>query len=104
MTAAHASGQDRLPQVAELYASGLSLQQVAARVGVSHTTVRRQLEDAGVAIRQRHLRVVPDAPRPAQGALDVPPGEAAIAYRADRGWHMVQAPPGWFLELMAEID
>ena len=39
-----------------------------------------------------------------QRALDVPPADAAIAYTADRGWHMVQAPPGWLLELLAELD
>ncbi|MFQ1002628.1 helix-turn-helix domain-containing protein [Modestobacter sp. SSW1-42] len=103
MTAALTGNADRLQLVRELYKDGLSLRQVAARVGVAHTTVRRLLEGAGVTIRQRHLRVVPDAPRAAQGALDVPPADAAIAYTADRGWHMVQAPPGWFLELLAEL-
>jgi hypothetical protein len=34
----------------------------------------------------------------------MPLADAAIAYSADRGWHPVQAPPGWFLELLAELD
>jgi transcriptional regulator with XRE-family HTH domain len=102
MTAALEDGGRRLERVLDLYSSGLSLRQVAGRVGVSHTTVRRLLEGAGVPIRQRHLLVVPNDPWPAQRALDVPPAEAAIAYSADRGWHIVQAPPTWFLELLAD--
>lgn len=100
MTAA-LTGTDRAGEARQLYEAGLSLRQVAARVGVAHTTVRRLLQDAGV---QPRLSVVPAVPRPPQRVLDVPPGRAAIAYSADRGWHMVQAPPWWFLDLLAEID
>jgi len=99
-----ASVDERRRRVLELHQEGLSLRQVAARVGVAHTTVRQDLAVMGSEPHQRHLSVVPDAPRPAQQALDVPPECAAIAYSAGRGWHMVQAPPGWFLELLAELD
>jgi hypothetical protein len=83
---------------------------VGQRLGLTDVTVLRDLRALGVSTRPpgrrsvRHLRVVPDASRTAQRVLDVPPGEVAIAYSADRGWHMVQAPPGWLLELLAELD
>ncbi|WP_167759165.1 hypothetical protein [Blastococcus sp. TF02A-35] len=54
-------------------------------------------------MRRPRLWVVPDAPRPAQ-PLQVAPERAALAFTADRGWHMVQAPPAWFLDLLAELD
>jgi hypothetical protein len=34
----------------------------------------------------------------------VPPEQAAIAYTADRGWHMTEVPPAWFLDLLAEME
>ena len=104
MTAALTARGDRQQRARELYASGLSLRQVGAQLGVSHTTVRFLLAGGGPAPRQRHLRVVPDAPRAARPVLQVPPGRAALAYSADRGWHMTEAPPGWFLELLAELE
>ena len=118
----------QLQEARQLYEDGLSLRQVAARVGITHNAVKKRLLKAGVTLRpahrpitntnaaavrarerrqasrRRYLRVVPDAPRPAQRALTVPPERTAIAFTADRGWHMVQAPPGWFLELLAELD
>lgn len=110
---------------------GLSLREVAERVGVTHNAVKKDLLAVGVRLRparrptskaavtpasrqvtaprRRHLRAVPDWPPRAVQApmpvpLDVPPERAAIAYPADRGWHMVQAPPGWFLDMLAELD
>lgn len=38
-------------EMAELYEAGWSLRRIAAQAGVSHPTVRRLLDDAGVAIR-----------------------------------------------------
>lgn len=104
MTAAPTGRDDRRQRARELYAELGSLRQMAARMGVSHTTVRFLLADAGTTPQRRHLRVVPEAPRAAQSALQVPPDRAAIAYSAVRGWHMTQAPPGWFLEMLAELD
>ncbi|TFV52658.1 helix-turn-helix domain-containing protein [Blastococcus sp. TF02A_35] len=78
-----------------------SLRQVAAHLGVSHSTVRWLLLEQKVAMLRPRLWVAPDAPpAPLQVALE----RAAIAFTADRGWHMVQAPPAWFLDLLTEID
>jgi hypothetical protein len=88
-----------------LYEDGLSLREVGARLGVSHVTVKRLLDGAGVPLRRGHLKAVPDLPsRPGSRPLHVSPEAVAIAFTADRGWHMVQAPPGWFLDLLAELD
>lgn len=113
----------------QLYEEGLSLLAVADRLGVSYSRVRRELLRAGVTLRparrpsrhaspaasgdasrsappRRHLHPVPDqapirsAPRP----LMVAPERAAIAFTADRGWHMTSAPAGWLLDVIAEVE
>jgi hypothetical protein len=91
----------RRERACSLYEQGLTLQLVAERLGVARSTVHQDLVRAGVGLR--HLRLVPD-PAPAQARRFVPPDGAAVAYTADRGWHMTQAPPGWFLDLLAEVD
>lgn len=94
-------------QARELYEAGLSLRQVAARLGVSHTKVQHDLLRAGVRLRQqhrRHLAVVPDRPPRRPPLLEVPPERAAVAFTADRGWHLVDAPPGWLLDVLAELE
>nr|WP_255411596.1 helix-turn-helix domain-containing protein [Blastococcus sp. TBT05-19] len=97
-----AGGQGRGREARRLYEEeGRSLRQVAARMGVSHSTVRRLLLEQGVSMRRPRLWAVPDAP---PAALQVAPERASIAFTADRGWHLVQAPPGWFLDLLAELD
>lgn len=98
----------RAETVVELYGQGLSLRQVAARLGVSHMTVKRDLADGKRLPRERHLRVVRDRPRRRRAvrpaAVFVPPAGAAIAFTADRGWHLTEAPPGWFMDLLAELS
>ncbi|RBY94092.1 hypothetical protein DQ244_01650 [Blastococcus sp. TBT05-19] len=81
---------ERSRQVAELTAEGWSRAEVAELLGVACSTVYADL----VRLRER------SAPIP----LDVSPERAAIAFTADRGWHVVQAPPAWFLDLLAEVD
>jgi hypothetical protein len=99
------NGADRTEQARQLYGEGLSLRQVAARMGIAHTTVRTLLLTGRTEPRRPHLRAVQDLPSRAESRkLQVPPERAAIAFTADRGWHMVQAPPGWFLDLLAEVD
>lgn len=94
----------------ELYGQGLSMRQVADRLGVDAMTVHRDLVRVGAEIRNRHLTVVRDRPRRRREPVSppplrfVPPEGAAVAFTADRGWHMVEAPPGWFLDLLAEAD
>jgi DNA-binding CsgD family transcriptional regulator len=103
------SVEERQVRAAELYQQGLSLRQVAARLGVSHTTVKRDLH--GVQLRPRALRVVRDplpgrlVPDPAGASPTrfVPPERAALAFTPERGWHMTQAPPSWFSDLLAEM-
>jgi len=104
MTAALTGRGDRQRRARELYAELGSLRQVGAELGVSHTTVRFLLAGGEPAPRQRHLRVVPDASRAAQPVLRVSPERAAIAYSTGRGWHITQTPPGWFLDLLADLD
>ena len=101
MTAAIADGEDKAVEARRLSAEGLSLRQVATRLGVSHTTVRFWLAGASQSLRPRHLQAVP--PR-SPATLHVPPDRAAMAYTADRGWHLVQAPQAWALDLLAELD
>jgi len=103
MTAPVTGEHDRGQRARQLYEDGLSLRQVAERLGVAHTTVRRELQTAGVPLRRRHLRVVPGLPPRPPATLTVAPERSAIAYSADRGWHMVQAPPRWFLELLSDL-
>ena len=106
MTAAPVSQQDRTAEARQLYENGLSLRQMGARLGVSQVTVGRLLRDAGVPMRKaaRHLRVVPDVRARCSPALQVPPDRAAMVYTADRGWHTVQSPPAWALDLLAELE
>jgi len=118
LTAALPDRQGRAERARELYESGMSLRQVGAVMGVAHTTVRFLLAAGEAPEHPRHLQAVPAsarAPRPTVQRQVVPTRaeprpmtveaeRAAIAYSADRGWHMVQAPPGWFLELLAELD
>ncbi|KGH48244.1 hypothetical protein IN07_03310 [Modestobacter caceresii] len=92
----------------ELYEGGLSLRQVGALLGISHTRVHARLQAEGVpmraaAPRRRHLQLV-TAPPPRPAPLVVPPERAAMAFTADRGWHLVQAPPAWMLEMLSELD
>ena len=107
MTAALPDRQGRAERARELYESGLSLRQVGAAMGVAHTTVRFLLAAGEVvpqprpAAQRRQAAVVS---RAAPHPLDVPPERAAIAYTPERGWHMVQAPPRWFLDLLIEVD
>jgi len=99
------SGQESLRRrVRELSDAGRSLRQIGAELGVSHTTVRFLLASGETVTQPRHLRVVRDASRAAQPVLRVSPERAAIAYSTGRGWHMTQAPPGWFLDLLADLD
>ncbi|MCW2675189.1 MAG: hypothetical protein JWR70_229 [Modestobacter sp.] len=39
-----------------------------------------------------------------QAPLLVPPERAVIACGGDQGSHMVQAPPVWAMETLAELD
>lgn len=83
--------------------------EVAERLGISSATVRQHLRAAGVPI-SRHLTVVRKAPvdreRPpgTPAPLVVPPERAAVAFTADRGWHLVDAPPRWLLDKPAELE
>jgi len=105
----------REERAVELYEQGLTTRQAAeqlAGVPVGRLSLPAagwgRHEQEGTRCRDqspwRHLQAVSDVPSWHMRPLDVPPGRAAIAYSADRGWHMVQAPPGWFLELLAEVD
>jgi len=54
---------DRQIQAATLYLQGLTLREVGARLGVSHTWVRRWLvDDLGFELRRRGPRSHPGAP------------------------------------------
>ena len=93
-------------QARQLYEDGLTLRQVAGLLGISTTQVWRLLQAAGVPMRGAHrgnLRLVTEAPAPAPAPRALPEG-AAVAFTADRGWHLVQAPPAWMLDLLAELD
>ena len=100
MTAALPDREDVARQARELYAAGRSLRQGGAALGIAHTTVRFLLAGGDQPPRRRHLRVVPDA----GPAFRPAPERVAMAYTADRGWHLVQAPPAWALDLLAELD
>jgi predicted ArsR family transcriptional regulator len=52
VTAALTGGAARLQLVRDLYEDSLTLRQVAARVGISHMTVRRLLKAGDVPVRQ----------------------------------------------------
>jgi hypothetical protein len=94
------SPEERRQRAAELYEQGLTLRQVGERLGVNKSTVHADLVRAGVPLR--HLRLVPD-PAPARATRFIPPDGSAVAFTAERGWHMTSAPPGWFLDLLADI-
>lgn len=105
MTSPAATGQPE--RAVELYAQGLSLRQVGEQLGIAHTTVRTLLLRAEVPLAlpgRRHLTVVPDHRSRRPAVMQVAPDRATVAYTADRGWHMTQAPPGWFLDMLAELE
>ena len=110
MTAALNIDQDRQLQAVEaveLYPEGLTVAEVAERRGRSRSVVRTDLRRASVQMRPgspRPLYLVRDRDRQPPAPLHVPPERAAMAYTADRGWHLVQAPPAWALDLLAELD
>lgn len=130
MTAGILPGQppsldERRQRTAELYVGGMSLRQIAARVGVTHSMVKKDLQRVGVKLRRpgNPTGATPARPHRAprsraaprqQGVRQaagrtpapvfLPPGGVAVAFTAERGWHMTQAPPGWFLDLLAEVD
>lgn len=94
----------RAERARELYEAGLPLRRVAERLGVTHTTVARDLRAGGVRTRRRHLTAVPDVRSGHPPPRTVDPVRPAIAFTAARGWHMVETPPGWFLDLLADLD
>jgi hypothetical protein len=104
----------------ELYESGLSLRQVGARLGMSHTAVKHRLLVTGVRLRlpssqappmcrlpehlevsvltaERHLLSLAQAvaldPAPVPSRQHVTPERAAVAITAACGWHMTERQP-----------
>lgn len=93
---------ERRQEAAELYRQGLTIYEIADRVGVTSPTVWRDLVEAGVIPHMRHR--YPAARKPRRRPPVITPERAALAFTADRGWHMVQAPPGWLLDALAEME
>lgn len=86
----------------ELYESGLTQGQVALQLNICVDTVRRDLRSLGVqsptmARTYRHVTPL----RPVQLANPTAP---AVAFSAARGWHVVDAPPAWALDMLANLD
>lgn len=102
-----------LPDVASaLRWSGRDMAAAAAELGVDEGTLQVRIDmlsgpdraELDRRIRPRHLAAVPATPAPQAQPREVHPDRAAIAYTADRGWHMTEAPPEWLLDILAEVE
>jgi predicted ArsR family transcriptional regulator len=98
---------DRRARASELYRAGRSLHAIADELGVTERSVYRYLR-ADAVLPRRKPAAGSGRPRRRRRRVAVerhaPFERAAIAFTADRGWHMTEAPPGWFLDLLAELD
>lgn len=96
--------QERRERVRQLREQGLTVRQIAAQLGLSTRPVMDELHALRGTRPAPRLRVVRDVPRARPAVREVRPERAAIAYTAGRGWHMTEAPPGWLLDILAEVD
>lgn len=95
--------QARRERVGELRGQGLGIREIAEELRVSTNTVQGDLH----ALRGEPVPLrAPRRRRPGLEPVTAPAGlpRPGIAFTAERGWHLVEAPPGWLLDLLAEVE
>lgn len=98
----HTVETPRAELVRELYESGMTQGQVALKLRISIDAVRKDMRSRGVrprlmVVNSRHVTKGPPV-------MQVDPSSVAVAFSADRGWHLTKVPPAWTLEMLADLD